>query len=392
MRALFVALMLAIGAWAAEGGMLPETYEMLESVQDLMADQRYGEASTQLKAAADRLQRRPYDLAFVHHTHAYVHLAQERYPQAAEQFERALALDRLPVETTAGTLIALAQIYQLLEAPQKSIAILKQWQALEGIEQAAIGFLLLASAHLDLGQYEKAYTPLKAAIARKSPPPESWQQTLAALTMQLGRYDEAIALYQMLLDRSGPKKGRYWLGLASAYLMKEAPKSALDALQSALQAGVLDQPGSYKQLWHLQMAHGVPMRAARLIEKALEKGQIEESAKQYEMLFHAYRLAREHNRSLNALEQAARLEPTPERLKRLSQVAVDNSDYGRAIAAIEQALSGEPQNPGGLWSLKGVALFESGETQAAIAAFEKAAEYEKSAASARRWLGYLRSL
>ncbi len=389
MRAIVATLLLVAALCAAQ--MRPETYEMLERVQDLMAEQRYEEAAKRLEEADSRLERRPYDHAFVLHTHAYVFLAQDRYEEAAEKFEAALKLEALPKETTAGTLIALAQSWLLLDRPQKSVETLKRWRQMEGVTHQPAGFVLLASAHLELEQYHEAYGPLQEGIARSEDPPESWQATLASLALELARYEEAVALYGALLDRYGPDRGRYWMGIASAYLMQERAALALDALEAALHAGVLERT-HYGQLWHLQMDRGVPMRAARLMEQALKEKRIEPSSDRFELLFHAYHLAREHRSALGALERAAALEPTADRFERMARAAMASAAYTIALDAAQRALEADPQEPGRLWLIKGSAHYERDAIAAALEAFERAAKEPESREQAERWIGFLRSL
>lgn len=391
MKKVLLTLVVALSLWAEPAAtMLPSTFALLENTQDRMGEKRYAEAAAKLEEAAKTLQKRPYDLAFVLHTRAYVALAVEEYAVAAGFFEQALALNALPENTQMGTLITLAQIALLQQSPDRAIALLKRWEK-EAKNPAPQGFLLLASAYLEKSDYAAAYEPLKKAIALNSDAPSSWHRTLGGVCLELEKYTEAIGVYKGLAARSDATRAD-WMGLFYAYAVTAQESRALDALSAAFAAGVVQSEGDLIMLSRLQLNGGIPMRAVRLIGEALKSGRLEKKPETYELYAHALRLSREHDAVIGVLQEGSALAGGERLYEFLAHAAYEAGRYELAAQSAKKALDNRPKNPGSLWLLAGSAAYESGDLKAARAAFEKALAHEKSKTQAQRWLRHLEAL
>src|SRR5690606_604820 len=144
------------------------------------------------------------------------------------------------------------------------------------------GFLLLASAYLDKNDYLSAYEPLKKAVALSLEPPVSWVRTLAAVCVQLQKYDEAAAHYKNLVAHSESTRAD-WMGLFYVLVTQNKEAAALDALQAALADGAIEEENDLLTLSRMQLSKGVPIRAARLIEQAIKEGRLAQKPATYEL-------------------------------------------------------------------------------------------------------------
>jgi tetratricopeptide (TPR) repeat protein len=142
----------------------------------------------------------------------------------------------------------------------------------------------------------------------------------------------------------------------------------------------------------LYMQHEVPYKAGVLMEREMESGRVSKEAKNYRLLSQAWTLAAEDEKSIPALQEAARLSDEGELNLRLGNAHLNLGQYGECVAAIRDGLrKGGIKSPDNAQISLGMCLYNQKEYQDAIAAFREASKTQRSARIARQWINVIES-
>jgi tetratricopeptide (TPR) repeat protein len=310
--------------------------------------------------------------------------SEEHYADAATSFERSLASGGLPEAVQNDVRYDLAQVYVLLERYADAAETLRVWfAAVEKPPPAA--HYLLAMTYMQMDDHARALPHARAAVQQTDAPQESWLQLLLALLVDDGRYHEALPVAERLVERF-PKKS-VWLQLSAVHARLDQRREALGALEAAYDQGMLTQSDEIVRLVQLYLYAGVPYRGAAVLEKALRAGAVAPSATTWELLANAWLQARERERALVPLANAARLADTGEVYVRLAQLQLDRQQWNDARASLAAAIrKGGLGDPGRTQLLLGIANASEGRWDAARAAFTAAQGYPATKSAATEWL------
>lgn len=195
------------------------------------------------------------------------------YKQASEEFDKALAIDKLNVNAQIGHFIV--ETAQQIEnrndfrpqAIQRQLDFLQQQQpgnpyvqvlygdlsvqledypkakahydrAIQSEQQPASAYFGLGYWHETQGQWEQAQSHYEIA-AKRSPWNQSYLNNLATVSRKLGRYEESIEHYKKILTLDRDYLLAH-LGVAHSYTYAGKPKMAMHYLQQMLE--FMEQP------------------------------------------------------------------------------------------------------------------------------------------------------
>jgi len=143
-------------------------------------------------------------------------------------------------------------------------------------------------------------------------------------------------------------------------------------------------------LAYLYLGADVPNKASQIIEQVIEENIIESSAKNLEVLGNAWQQARETEKALEPLKQAAEKSDTGETWARLAMVYLDLDKNTQAVNAAHNALKkGQLKYPSYTHMTLGNALVNLYCYRKAAEVFGKAAKYKKSQKTAKQWKTYV---
>jgi tetratricopeptide (TPR) repeat protein len=160
---------------------------------------------------------------------------------------------------------------------------------------------------------------------------------LASLMIQKEDYAGALPVVKRMVNMF-PEKKAYWSQLSGIYLTQEDYVNALVVLEFANYGGMLTEDREIRQLADLYMLQEIPHRAAVLMESAIAEGKVEKDASGYEKLANSWIAAREFEKAIPVLGQAAALSDDGEIYKRAGQVQMQLSDWEGSIESFEDAL------------------------------------------------------
>ena len=332
-----------------------------------------------------------YELANVYNFYAFIYYSQEKYQDAIKAYEKVLAQPELPEAMEIGTRYSLAQLYFVIEDWPRAASMLKSWFKVAP-NPAPDAHVLLAQANYQLKAYDEALRNIETGMAearrRSQEPKENWYLLMRVLYYEKGDIRKTTDILE-ILARNWPKKD-YFIQLAGMYGELKNEKAQLGAMETAYLSGWVAGERELVNMAYLYLGSDMPYKAARVLDKGIEREQIKATAKNLELLGISYRQARENKRAIPYLERAAKASDDGEMWARLANIQLDEDDNARAVDAARKSLSmGGGRRPDNTRVVLGMALYNMGKLGAARNAFLEARSDERSAKIASQWLKFL---
>lgn len=379
-------------AWAENTPSLTAlVYKKLIESQKAIDDKHLDTSMAILQGIADNVQNSPYDNAMIWHMLGYVHFESGNLKQSAEAFEKVFEFD-IPASLKQSNHKILGQVYMSLNQYQKALPNLRYVLDSSDNDTADV-YAMIAHCHYELKQFKSAATNLNNAIAyyRRigKKPKEPWLNLLQASLAQMDDVEHRIDTIKLLL--SWYPKREYWLALASAYAPLEKMDNYLAILSLARRKALLTSEAQYVSLASVYFAQGAPLKTAQVLEEGFYKGLVKSNVRTLRFLASAYSMAREYEKALTPLRQAAKQSKDGELNIMLGNALYQLARWQEASVAFEQGLEkGELKQTTIAWMLLGQSYLNLKQYERAIYAFEQAALDEDKSEQAQQWLKYVR--
>lgn len=329
----------------------------------------------------------PYERALVYRMLAHIAYGANEPEEAIEYFVKFLDEEMLPVGDETRVRFNIAQIYASLQQWQKSIDWINRW-LLYAENPDPLGFYLMGIAYYQLEDFDAAIVQAKQAVELRPIPQEPWIRLLAALYTQQEDYQNAALVLEELVLRF-PKK-EYWVQLSLIYGAHEDYRRSLSVQQVAYAQGYLTEDKELRRLARSYLYHDLPYPAAEVLEKGLEDGAIARDSEALELLANSWIAAREYERSLDPLRNAAALSADGNLYVRLGQVHMQREAWSEASALLEKAVEkGGLKDPGNAELLLGIAYYNGAQIARARSSFLRARQHDSTRNAADRWITHL---
>lgn len=167
---------------------------------------------------------------------------------------------------------------------------------------------------------------------------------LSALTAQQ-RYAVAADQAQELIRRE-PKESKWWQQAVSLNLSAKRGDQALALLQTAIDRQLMDDVAARGQLIRLYAWQGLPYRGARLLEAAMAKGQMKQSAENQQLLAQLWEGAREWPKAVDSWQLLAKQYAHPKAGMRAAELMLQQGKTDEAMSqlAVIKSTKGEQGN------------------------------------------------
>jgi tetratricopeptide (TPR) repeat protein len=327
----------------------------------------------------------PYERSRVEQIWSGIAYAQGNYSDAREHLQQAINAGGFNEREVSQAKYQIAQIYMSEENWREGAAALEEWFR-TAPEPNSAAYYLLAAAYYQMEDLNRALEPAKKAVEIAARPQSSWIELLLALYLTRENYDEAIPLLEQLIAME-PEKKTHWLRLSSLYQQQENYGEALAAMQVAYNAGFLSQQSEYIRLADMLRFNEIPYRAARVLEQAIEDGNIEADSEVYEKLANCWIQARDFNEAIPPLTRAAELADNGDLFVRLGQVQIQQENWAEAARALQQGLEkGDVEDVGQAHLMMGIATFNLDRLREAREWFQRAARSGEQREMARDYI------
>ncbi|MCF5765457.1 tetratricopeptide repeat protein [Aeromonas veronii] len=389
-----MAVLLSTASWAAEQPALSDrAYRAVNKAQELITDKQYGLANARLQEALSSVGDRVYDKGVILQTLGFVAAQQEKYGQATRYFADAIATGGLPPPVAQQVRYNLAQLYMAEGNYQGSIKTMKEWFANQGKDDKpnSHAYITLANAHVQLKQYRDAIPAVDQAIKLSAgKAPESWYLLKMGAHYELKQYKPATEVLTSLVNMF-PEKKKYWTQLSAMHMQAGNDTKALAALESAYNLGMLTEAAELQRLANYLAFTGIPHRAARVMEKGMKDGVIEQSASNYKTLANYWHQAKELDPAIDTLAKSYQLAPSAELQLKMARMMIQSKRYQDLVAlAAKPAPGASGEQRADLKFLTGVAYFEQQKPKEALNAFTQAAQNGNVSGRASPWISFLK--
>ena len=124
----------------------------------------------------------------------------------------------------------------------------------------------------------------------------------------------------------------------------------------------------------------------------MKDGVLEENLRNLKFLGQSWSLAKEQDKAIPVMMQAAELSDDGELDAQVAQILLNEERWEEAIASAERAIEkGDLRNPGLVYLVKGMALYNQGQYALALNELAEAEKHQKSRAMAQQWKQFVSS-
>jgi tetratricopeptide (TPR) repeat protein len=369
------------------------TWRQLNAIYEEMGEEQYDEAFEDLSSMLARAGRDTYLKAVVNQALAQVEWARGNYAESLAYFEEAVALDILPDPAHFSLMYQIAQLYYMQERHDEALHKLDLWLCrAPQAEITSAAYVLQASIFTQKNDFTGALSAIDTAIAMDEDPKEQWYQLKLAAHFELGQFPESAETLETMISR-WPDKKRYWVQLSQIYYQLEQAGRSLSVMALAYRKNLLDSNAEISYLSSLYSNSGVPYKAAEVLEKGIDDGIVPSSRQNWTTVGDSWYAAKELEKSLAAYAEAGQTADEGEIDLRRAYILVDLERWPVALDALNLALE-----KGGLTErktaeailMRGMARFNLGEFEQAVADWERAAGFEATRVAAGQWMNHLR--
>ncbi len=361
-------------------------FRKIEQSQNLLAEDKYVDALAPLKAIIDGKKYTPYEKAVAIQTTGFVYAGQGHYAKTRKAFERAIATGALPPRVVNDLTYNLAQLNLADGHARKALALLQKWLKMIEGEPAADTFALKAQIYLVLENLPTAEKAIRKAMSKSETPKQNWVRILLSILLQQERFGEARPILEDAVER-WPGVKIFWQQLTAVYYEAGEEKLGFVAQQAMFIQNMLTTSKELSNMAQLYLYHNVPIKAAVILQRGLDKGQIEKTEKNYELMAQAYMNSREWKKAVPPLTKAAKKSKKGKHYEKLGQSYLQDEEWKKAAAAFERALKkGGLDDAANSWLLLGIARTRLKKYDEAIKALRKAGEDDAVAEDAYRWI------
>ena len=179
---------------------------------------------------------------------------------------------------------------------------------------------------------------------------------------------------------------KYWIQLAGMYGELGEERKQLAIMETAYQRGFVNTSADIFNMAQLYYYHRAPYKGARLMEQAMEDGALEKNMRNLKFLGQSWSLAKEQDKAIPVMKQAADLSEDGELDAQLAQILLNEERFEEAIESANNAIAkGGLRNPGLIHLIKGMALYNKKQYALALDQLAEAEKFQKSRAMAQQW-------
>ncbi len=313
------------------------------------------------------------------------------YKAAIKHLEAAIDTNALAGVAQADMRRDLATLYVAGGQPAKAIGMLQEALRGDGDRDPELHYAL-AAAYVGVKKYSEAVSPLEKAMSLTRAPKAAWYDLMFAIRHRLGQLDAAAAVLQEKLDKFGADK-QAWMQLTAVHVQNKKYDQAAATMAVAYRQGYLTDPDELRQLAGLYTKGGAPYEAAALMQQWISDKKLAGDAADWEHLAGLWLAAKEREKALAAMAQAARKTGKPNQYLEIAQLNMELENWPQAANAIQEAFKhGLPKNRAGdAYVAMGISQFQMGQNDAAMGSFTAAASHPKVSKLARQWLDFIRA-
>ncbi len=365
-------------------------YEKLMEIQELVEIEDHIGAQELIRKLQEKKKLSPYESAQIWNLSGYNYYLQEDYENAIRSYEKVLQEPELPEALQQSTLKTLSQLHFTIENYEEALDTIHRLMAVVA-EPPADVYMLLGQAHFQMQNYQEAIEPIKTAIdlfrEQGRVPRENWLLLLRVCYWELKDFPNMLIVLEELIEAY--PKDTYVLTLAGVYSELGDTKKQLALTEALYEKGYIEGKTHAVNLANLYLLHGVPVKAAQILEKEMAANNVKTDVRNLRLLSQAWYQAREDEKAIPPLKQAAASGEDSELYIRLAQSYINLERWNEAADAAKKGLAaGDLKRQDTANIMYGMALFNQRKLEQAKKAFRAAAKDKRSKRAAQQWIKY----
>ena len=308
------------------------------------------------------------------------------YGAAAGHLLETLNSGLVPADQVAQTYFNIGQLYLQTENTTEALDYMNRWIDAGGSPDRDQKWqLAILNQRTDNNRASLRWAREVFQADQPDPPREVFD-FLIYLYDSLGMRAEKAALLEELLVRN-PSERLIWDAIAGEFFQAGNENRAFEVQRAMYLGGILQTEDELMRVVNFYNQLDVPYAAARVLEKEMNAGRITKNYDRLELLANLYQVAREFEKAIPVIEEAARLTNSGEMYQRLGRSYAELKDWEQTEEALTQAL-----NAGGLsaqdrstaWVLIGQSRYERDNRSGARDAFREA-----NSRGGRGWISFM---
>ena len=299
-----------------------------------------------------------------------------------------LAIDRgyIPPAEQKTTFYNISQIYLSSNNKEKALEYFDKWMAAGGVPDRGQKWTL-AVLYQQMDRFPESLVWAEQVLEADGPGADrSVYDFLIFLYDKTGNFAKKAELLELLLARD-PSDRRLWDAIAGDYFRGGQDRKAFEVQKAMYLAGILQTEDELMRIVNFYNSFDVPYAAAKILEKEMNAGRISKSYQRLELLANLYQVAREFQKAIPVIEEAAQISSDGKMYERLGRSYSELQSWAEAEDALVRAIDkGGLANTGLAWVLVGQSRYERDDRSGAREAFRNANNR-----GGRGWLDFMRA-
>ncbi len=317
---------------------------------------------------------------------AYIKLEQGDRRGAVQDLLGLINKGFISSDQIAGTYYNIAQIYLQEEDLKQALEYMNKWQQAGGKPDRTQKWQMAVLSQR-AGNNRDA---IKWAEEVRRDDGSKFDQQLYDLLVYLyndtGQKAKLAEVLEILLERN-PADRKYWDAIAGNYFADNEERKAFEVQKAMYLGGLLKTEDEIMRIVNFYNRFNAPFHAARILEKEMNAGRIKKNLERLELLANLYQVAREHEKAIPVIRQAASAGGGGAMYERLGRSYADLQKWKEAEDALLEAMKlGGVKDKGNAWVQIGQSRFERNDRAGAREAFRTAGNQ-----AGRSWLDFMNS-
>ena len=302
----------------------------------------------------------------------FVYFSMEDYSRAIDSYRKVLAQgEDIPEGLEVTTLYTLAQLSFVAERYQDALDYMETWIT-KATNPGPDPHIFMGQVYYQMQNYPAATRQIEKGIAvaqeRGTPVKEQWWALLNFLYFEQENWPRVLETLEILV-RDFPKR-EYWIRLAGIHAQEGNEKESVWSYEAAYAGGFLTKQGDLTNFAGLLMQEEVPFRAAKVLDKGMKDGIVEETARTLQNLGQAWQLSQETKKAIPVFEKAAKLSDDGKIFERLAQLYLDNDEFSKCVTSADGAIKkGGLRKVQSVYIVKGMCLYNQDKLNTARTSF-----------------------
>jgi len=338
-----------------------------------------------LDRLADSRGIRNTDRGYVRREQAALLIREERSHEALTLLQETLADQE--DDYVPSLRLLLGQLLLMNNKPQDAITELRVW-ASQASQPRPSELSMLGYAYLQLEEFDEAISIFERILESAEIINDQWIEVLAYAYSRNQQGEQATALIEQVIAEQ-PGENRWWRQLSNIFTLLEDYDAGAASLAIADTVDELNYENG-RRLAGLFSMLNMPAAAAEILQRSTQRHPEDLTFDDQMMLAELWMLARETDLAIAAFESARELAEDGEPSLRIAQLHLQWERFQQASAALRQSVAvyGEA-TPDEIWYLQGVVEINLDNLEAASAAIERLdpdGDYAERAANLRRFI------